>query len=398
MKINKKTSTAIFLSLSILSYCGSLVCAVFSGSYFQSNPSQALTKLIDDECSKQNCGEALFGTVNYYNEGNISNVNSAKASFDEILYNQLSKAEFNAKISCLNYIGENITILESNYYDSNYDTMHIYSSSTWKYFKENNDVVYISSELEELIMDGTGAKSASGQKITILVNGVTKTLTIGGTYLTGIYPKNTGYRCRGDGLKKAFGESIIMHEDSLLQFKPTKAISMFSTGSSNNGNKYSYLKNFSYKNNFAFDFNYNAIEGSTLNNDISAIENYYLSNNRITMAILLLFLSIILTVVFYITFPDVLKNINLRDECKKRNNVITGLISLSIILISAIIFIIFKFSPLKIGNAEIPMINLISTIIAGVITLAALVYILFRQKRIVVSLFKEKENNSEFNY
>ena len=400
MKNKLNVKTIVFASLSILLFSGSLVCSIFCGANFQNNPSNAIKLLIDSECKKVECGEAIFSEVQYINnKETITKINSFKNKFDSPLYNQLSKAEFNAEISAINYFSSGISIIETKAYDMYYDTLHVYSDTGWIHFDENLDNVYISTTLEKSIINGTGIKSAVGQPIVISVNDVTLSLRIGGTVSTEFYPKIKGRGPRADGIKNAIGETIYMHEETLLKFLPTKAIAMFSSDSPVNGEKYINLKDFANINHFQFEFNLNPLEGSTLANDISSVEAYMRSDSRRTVAIILLLSAIILTVSFFASFVIFLKNINLKDDQSKRCNVLTAIIYGVLLVTSLMILLIFKFNPIIIQSyIKIPMINSMSIIMIAIILLLVVAFFSIRQRRTVAQLFKEKKDNSEIEY
>ena len=403
MKNNKKIIKVISSSiLSALCFIGSMTSSIFAGKFLYNKFSDNIKKLIDDECYRIDCGYAIYSEIEYeYSNKNISTINNAKKQFDEVLNNQLSKAETEVTISCLDYTSTNNIIMETKSYDTHYDSMHIYSNTTWYYYDENINNVYISLTLESQIIQGTELKHARGQVISITANGITQELTIGGTYLSGTYPhQDTQGKARGDGLLKYVGETILIHEGVLMGFNPSKAFAMFSTDSSNNGEKYEILRETCLKNNFDFNFYINPREGSTLNKDVDIIDNYVAKHKaNVGIAVVLIIALVLLEGSSLFLLHVVLKEIDYKNLDKKRKTIFSILFGVSVLLIIICSLVAFKFISFGvISNIKIPALHTISLVLLLIPVVATIIFYCVTQKELIKKLFGEKPNNSEFDY
>lgn len=396
----QNTKIIIFSISSLVLFCASIVCGIFAGVYLQDDSASAYSSLITKECKKQDCGSAIFSSIEFENtEENLNQIGSMKETFDEKLHNQLSLAETNASISISTFQQDSFSLIATDYYDTNYDTMHIYSGTGWDTFRDSDSVIYITSVLERQIRTRVGSDTVLGQKIRITANGITKKLTIGGTYLTDIYPRITDIGCRGDGLINATGETILIHESILKEFKPTKAIAMYSYDSSNNGKKYDELTKAIKEHSFKYQININPLDGSTLAADLEKVSEYFDSSTNLILAIILLILTIILTGGLTATLIILFKVLKPKKLTKKANIIVTSSIGASIISISGLFVLVLRGHTISVKQGvNLPLINYYSLFILMVPILIAIIILLINEWRILLLLFKEKPDNSEFDY
>ena len=398
--MNKILKIVIFSVLSLATFCGSIFCGLYSGVYLKKESSEGIKYLIDKECEKQDCGNAIFASVSFdYSEDNLKKIDNSKQNFNEVLNNQLSLAEYNCTIDISGSTFSEISIMETEYYSESYDSMHIYSHYSWYYFNEDINNVYVSSTFENKIKSELKVKDIKGLEITIKVNGAEKVLSIGGAYYSNFYPSITGLGARGDGVVASFGEMIFVHPEVITEFKPSKGIAMFSSGSSNNGRKYIDLKKETNLNGFEFEFYKQPLADSTLVDDIKIIENYFSSGKRIFASIALVFGALSLTVSFVFVFSILIKTIDLKSLGIIKETIFTFGLILSPLLISFITLFVFKKKTFFVSEVvKIPFLSTISIIFILISTLVPVLYLAIKQKHIIRKLFAEKEGNSEFDY
>ena len=399
--MNKVFKIIALSLLSFVSFTGSIICGLYSGVYLKRESSEGVKYLIDNECEKQDCGNAIFASVSFDNtEENRNKIIDHKNKFNEVLNNQLSLAEFNCEINISNKLNiSNINIVETEYYSTNYDSMHIYSHYTWYYYNEDINNVYISSTLEKKIRTELKISDIKGLDILINVNNIQKELKIGGAYYSNFYPTIKGLGSRGDGIVSSLGETIFIHPEIINEFNPSKAVAMFSLSSSNNGKKYIDLKKTCIANKFEFDFYKNPLENSTLINDIKTIENYFSSSKRTSVSIVLVFGVFATLFVFLFAFSLLLNIVDMKSLGHIRENIITFALLIFILLITFGSLLIFmKKSFLVSEIVKIPFLNVASIIFILISTLIAICFLSIRQRHVLSILLSEKEVNSEFDY
>lgn len=400
MMKSKKRKIIVISILTFFSFLSSLICAVFGGVYLHNNPDETISYLFKKECEKQECGSMVFSSIQFENnETNINTINSMKSDFDESLHNQISLAEFNGSISNESFELNNVAIVSTDYYDENYDTMHIYSDTKWTAFNESDSAVYITSVLEKQIRSSLRIPSAIGLTINVSANGVTKNLTIKGTFLTDIYPRVKNEGCRGDGLINALGETILVHKNIILDFNPSKAIVMFSSNSSNNGKKYNSLNNSLKETSFQFVKNINPLRDSTLSQDLEASEVYFNTSKNIVAIILFITGTIIFTACLSVFLISLFRIIKPKNISYKQNAFLTSIIGIGTLLVGALILLVLKgkaFSVTK--GVRIQMVNSFSLLLCLIPILTSVIILLIFERKIILFLFKERENNSEFDY
>lgn len=384
MKIKKSIP---FIASFILIASSVFLCYLGGSSLHRIDRTNRINDFIGSITKERVYGEGLFADIKLNNDS-LEEMNKCKSSFDEALNNKIGYASFYSKLQ----INENVeisdvTLLECNYVDNNFNDWHMYTDRNWHSIDDN--CIFIPQSLEIKLLGNYKLDSIVGAEINVCSNGVTQTMKVSGTY-NDVSKTIPGYFSRGYQANQIYKDIIFMSNKSICMFNPNRAIAMFSHDSANNGIKYNTLEEFSNR------------QGSSITLDFKNDEDtmglwLQVSSNEvnpmsIVLSILIIFTMITILILFGALIDECL--IINRNKSKKILYLYESVFYVFIIVVPLLSVIAFKNVTWNIFGFSTALVNKISLILISFTLFAYLGYFLYKN-RVLFNKLIRKENNFE---